>query len=250
MQPVFFDAAMPAPAARPLAAQAPSPLVDGDGLDREVRRRIGQRPGGREAGHASAQDRDAHGRSAARVQPERGDYLAAFVDNLAAVDVALDVGVAPAGPEPLVDGAFHRDGTGAAAFLREDLTAWPSSGRRKVSPTTFRAVRRGIRPSADVTLNWSDWTPEMGCSPLPSSATAVRAVVHRSMSCPSAVPHTFATSRGLSRTRSFSAMTVPFSRGVSQRVREAPDVAGDVAVPARRHQSHVQQVVDPAGVPG
>src|SRR5262249_56061070 len=45
-------------------------------------------------------------------------------------------------------------------------------------------------------------------------------------------------------------MIVPFSRGVPQRVREASDVAGDVAVPARRHQSHVQQVVDPAGVPG
>src|SRR5262249_58699921 len=95
-----------------------------------------------------------------------------------------------------------------------------------------------------------DWSPGLGCSPLPSSITAVRAVRHRSMSCPSAVPHTFATSIGLSRTRSFSAMTVPFSRDVPQRVREAPDSAGDVAVPARRHQSHVQQVVDPAGVPG
>src|SRR5205823_1383741 len=123
-------------------------------------------------------------------------------------------------------------------------------------PTMFRAVRRGSLPPGTCNVNWADWPAEMSCSPLPSSITAVRLFRHRSTICPNAVLHTFATSAGLSRTRSFSAMTFPLRRGVAsgqgvaQRVREQPDVAGDVAVVVRRHQPHVQQVVDPAGIPG
>src|SRR5216110_2963275 len=114
----------------------------------------------------------------------------------------------------------------------------------------FRAVRRGSWPPADRILNWADWPAEIACSPLPNSIRAIMLVRHRSTICPNAVPHTFARSRGLSRTRSFSAIIVPFGRSVPQRVREPPDVAGEIAVVARRYQAHVQQVVDPAGIPG
>ena len=59
VQAVLLDAAVHAAAARALAAEPPAALVDGDRLDLLLPARLAQPPGGRQPGHAAAEDGDA-----------------------------------------------------------------------------------------------------------------------------------------------------------------------------------------------